>query len=187
MESELTEAASPQEVEEEPAALREDPGAPVEDDDEVREPDYGAIQRETSGLVDPRVSSSSGQRPVPDALAWLSEATVEMRLQEPEMSGPAPRSESRERRVEDVGQVARSLAYMTSLVTTLVGRMDRVEQAQSSSASGRRTTTATSARMETPMGGTPEAGALGWVDLNRLDAHMAHMSLADHGWNVQLG
>ena len=204
MESELTEAASPQEVEEEPAALREDPGAPVEEagsqevdgdvntevrvDDEVREPDYGAIQGETSGLVDPRVSSSSGQRPVPDALGedlesgpGFSEATVEMRLPELEMSGPAPRSESRERRVEDVGQVARSLAYMTSLVTTLVGRMDRVEQAQSSSASGRRTTTATSARMETPMGGTPEAGALGWVDLNRLDAHMAQMRLADPG------
>ena len=51
------------------------------------------------------------------------------------MSGRAPRSESRERRVEDVGHVARSLAYIVSLVTILVGRIDRVEQAQSSGAS----------------------------------------------------
>ena len=98
---------------------------------------------------------------------------------QPSLSSTRPAS--RERRSEDVSQVARSLAYMTSLVTTLVGRMDRVEQAQSrngSSASGRRTTTATSARMETPMGGTPEAGQVGWVDLNNLEQRVAQMSVA---------
>ena len=107
-----------------------------------------------------------------------TEGLVEAQPQALSQSRPA----SRERRTEDVGQVARSLAYMTSLVTTLVGRMDRVEQAQSrngSSASGRRTTTATSARMETPMGGTPEAGTAGWVDLNSLGERMSQLTVTE--------
>ncbi|CAE7580175.1 RE2, partial [Symbiodinium sp. CCMP2456] len=81
---------------------------------------------------------------------------------------------------EEVSQVARSLAFMTNLVTTLVGRMDRVEQNQSrggSTGTGERRTTATEGPMETPMGGTPEAAGLGYVDLERLDVQMGRMHL----------
>ena len=137
-------------------------------DEEMRDPDYGsgeALERDgaTSASAEPEDSLnqlgssaplSGRQRPVPVALddgvvrePGTTEGLVEAQPQALSQSRPA----SRERRTEDVGQVARSLAYMTSLVTTLVGRMDRVEQAQSrngSSASGRRTTTATSARMD---------------------------------------
>ena len=162
-------------------------------DEEVHDPDYGSAEAPGQDTVASTVQEEaenqpgSRQRPVPDALDdglvrenAVGEGPVEVRLQSTSTTRPA----SRERRSEDVGQVARSLAYMTSLVTTLVGRMDRVEQAQSrngSSASGRRTTTATSARMETPMGGTPEAGAVGWVDLNSLGERMANMSVAEVG------
>ncbi|CAE7327628.1 GIP, partial [Symbiodinium sp. CCMP2592] len=167
-------------------------------DEEVREPTYEEPSGHSAAHgshgnhggtpnLDSGVPPSGRQRPIPGALSDSVEpghGAVDDAGGNPprDLEGSALQSRpaSRERRAEDVGQVARSLAYMTSLVTTLVGRMDRVEQAQSrngSSASGRQTTTATSARMETPMGGTPEAGALGWVDLNRLDEHLAQMNL----------
>ena len=167
-------------------------------DDEVREPDYGfngAAEHSDAahgshgnheGILNPvlesGVPSSGRQRPVPDALddgvvrgQFATGELVEAQLQ----ATNATRPNSRERRSEDVGQVARSLAYMTSLVTTLAGRMERVEQAQSRTASsaGRRTTTSTSARMETPMGGTPEAGTVGWFDMQRLGERVAHMMI----------
>ena len=40
-----------------------------------------------------------------------------------------------EQRKEDVGQISRSLQYMTGLVTNLATRVDRVEQRQSVSGS----------------------------------------------------
>ncbi|CAE7031309.1 unnamed protein product [Symbiodinium sp. CCMP2592] len=162
-------------------------------DDEVREPGYDAAeplgqQGEAHGSQGnhgetqepsqvPAVSSSDRQRPVPAALTEgvreAGETVAPLQSEE--------RAVSVERRSEEVGQVARSLAFMTNLVTTLVGRMDRVEQNQSrggSSASMRRTT-ATEGRMETPMGGTPEAGSLGYVDMERLNAQLGMMQLAE--------
>ncbi|CAE7943445.1 unnamed protein product, partial [Symbiodinium sp. KB8] len=119
--------------------------------------------------VEQSAPPSDRQRPMPMTL----DDGVGQGTEQGVRDGP---QETMDRRSEDVSQVARSLAYMTSLVTTLVGRMERVEQAQTSS-SGRRTAATTSARMETPMGGTPEAGSLGWVDLRRLDAQLSQMNL----------
>ena len=152
-------------------------------DEDIVEPSYGedgVNLGESSGAAhgshgshggtsafEPAVPPADRQRPVPMTLDEGVGQRVDRDARENAY-------EAMERRSEDVSQVARSLAYMTSLVTTLVGRMDRVEQAQTSS--GRRTAT-TSARMETPMVGTPEAGSLGWVDLRRLDAQLGRMSL----------
>ena len=152
-------------------------------DEDILEPSYGeegVNLGESSGAAhgshgshggtsafEPVVPPADRQRPVPMTLDEGVGQRVDRDARE-------NAGEAMERRSEDVSQVARSLAYMTSLVTTLVGRMDRVEQAQTSS--GRRTAT-TSACMETPMVGTPEAGSLGWVDLRRLDAQLGRMSL----------
>ncbi|CAE7207582.1 unnamed protein product [Symbiodinium sp. CCMP2456] len=107
-------------------------------DDEVREPGYGAEEElgqqgeahgshrshgGTQASLEPAVPPSGGQRPVPVALSEVPEAGPFSMREE--------RSGSVERRSEEVSQVARSLAFMTNLVTTLVGRMDRVEQSQS--------------------------------------------------------
>ena len=154
-------------------------------DEDVMEPLYDqvftAAAEESSGTAHGSHGSQGG------AIAMEQSAppsdrqrTMPMTLDDSAGQGLEPSArdgvqEAMDRRSEDVSQVARSLAYMTSLVTTLVGRMDRVEQAQSSS--GRRTAATTSARMETPMGGTPEGGSLGWVDLRRLDAQLSQMSI----------
>ena len=96
--------------------------------------EVGGLWCEIPGLVDPsREDVESG----PDFLRprWKCVCRGQK----------CPGSESRERRVENVDHVAKSLADMVSLVTILVGRP---------------TTLATSARMETPMGGT-QGGSLG--------------------------
>ena len=156
-------------------------------DENVMEPLYdqvfAAVAEESSGTAHGSHGSQGGaiameqsappsdrQRPMP---MTLIDDGMGQGLEQSARDGA---QEAMDRRSEDVSQVARSLAYMTSLVTTLVGRMERVEQAQTSS-SGRRTAATTSAQMETPMGGTPEGGSLGWVDLRRLDAQLSQMSI----------
>ena len=144
--------------------------------------------------VEQSAPPSDRQRPMPMTL----DDGVGQGTEQGVRDGP---QETMDRRSEDVSQVARSLAYMTSLVTTLVGRMERVEQAQTSS-SGRRTAATTSARMETPMGerlkrvhlagwifgvGRPAESDEPWRRRQRRSGRKTTGNYGQHhGWNFQL-
>ena len=52
-----------------------------------------------------------------------------------EVSATSLRATSKERHDADVGQISRSLTFMTGLLSSLVGRVDRMEQWQSASGS----------------------------------------------------
>ena len=80
------------------------------------------------------------------------------------------RAASAERRVEDVGQVQRSLNFMTGLLTSLTERMSRVEQWQSATGS---TAGGVASTARTPV--TPSAGPLGWADVDRLNQQLTEL------------
>ncbi|CAE7354912.1 GIP [Symbiodinium sp. CCMP2592] len=98
------------------------------------------------------------------------------------------RTSSVERRTEDVSTISRSLNYMTGLLSTLVSRMDRVEQWQSASGSlpGQQahsvdgdTGTPVATTPATATSGRP--GGMGWVDSERLSRHLAQLSVGEGG------
>ncbi|CAE7247025.1 GIP [Symbiodinium necroappetens] len=107
--------------------------------------------------VDPASGGQPPQTLAPDSL--VSEETA-----------GRGRSASTERHLEDVGQVQRSLNFMTGLLTSLTVRMNRVEQWQSATGS---TAGGAASTAMTPV--TPSAGALGWADVDRLNQQLAEL------------
>ena len=99
------------------------------------------------------------------------------------------RARSMERREEDVGQISRSLNFMTGLLSTLVGRVDRMEQWQSASGSVRdhAPMSTEEGSLPTPSAMTPATarsgapGLLGLDEVDRLQQQLSQVSMGQHG------
>ncbi|OLQ15613.1 Copia protein [Symbiodinium microadriaticum] len=147
----------------------------------VLEPDYAEVSGGTMEGHGSQGSHAESLRPLDGAdsasgrqPARTSAPDVTFR-EEP--AAGQERSLSAERRNEDVGQVQRSLNFMTGLLTSLTERMSRVEQWQSATGS---TAGGAASTAMTPV--TPSTGMLGWADVDRLNQQLSELQVrADEG------
>eukprot|EP00439_Symbiodinium_sp_Y106_P004003 s1844_g1.t1 len=117
-----------------------------------------------------------------------------------EVSATSLRATSKERHDADVGQISRSLTFMTGLLSSLVGRVDRMEQWQSASGSvqGPLPMSTGEGSQATPSAMTPATapsgpgGQLSLEEVDRLQRQLNQVSLgrreeAGSGHSVEAG
>ena len=147
------------------------PGSQKAQQDEAQ---HGSQGSQVGPADAPSGPTSGGQRPVPVELDVNSQAAV---AESADMPLDRGRQVSPEQRREDVGQISRSLQYMTGLLTSLVTRVDRVEQRQSVSGSMAPQSTDEGSQ-PTPSAATPQ-GQLSWSEMDRLGGRMTALALHD--------
>ena len=169
-------------------------------DEQQQDPLYGAVSLEgpaaEHGSHGNHVESSALQQ---DSTSDGQPALASSREQQEQDSGaghgaggdgPATaRARSMERREEDVGQISRSLNFMTGLLSTLVGRVDRMEQWQSvnGSVGGRAPMSTEEGSQPTPTAMTPATawsthrGLLDADEVELLQQQLSQVSVGQGG------